>query len=659
MKKTIGGDRLGSGKNMQVELHGYERSSHNIGYVWRSTMASGTLVPFLTEIATPGTTMDIELETDIMTHPTIGPLFGSYKVQLDVFACPIRLYQGKLHNNAQGIGMNMSSVKLPLIEMEAGYDPNSNDMDNSQINPSSIFSYLGIRGLGRTRENIEGTVRRQFNAIPYLAYWDIYKNYYANKQEEIGALIHHKTEQNKTIQSVTVTLIKTPGTPVTLKENGMSPTVDIGRNQNGGDIVITWGAGQPAPRLEDVQMIMLPDGYTLPLLDLWTNVIWNAGNRSVRLTVWKHPVELKLYGWKYSSSTEPQINAPKVETFPLKNIDDMREDILVHTKQTNAFIINKQTQAPYGLALQGGNESPYSKLSSLEGLAVKTYQSDLFNNWMSTEWIDGENGINSITAVDVSSGELTIDALSLARKVYNMLNRIAISGGSYSDWMDATYTHDRVRMADSPIYQGGLIKELVFEEVISNSEVEGSPLGTLAGRGKMGHKHKGGTIRVRVDEPSYIMGIVSLTPRIDYSQGNRWDVALRTMDDLHKPALDGIGFQDLITDQMAFWDSRNTGGFNYEFRSAGKQPAWLNYMTNVNQVKGNFAMKDNQMFMTLNRRYEQSNSNNIKDLTSYIDPEKFNFIFAETARDSQNFWVQIGIKNTARRKMSAKIMPNL
>ena len=37
----------------------------------------------------------------------------------------------------------------------------------------------------------------------------------------------------------------------------------------------------------------------------------------------------------------------------------------------------------------------------------------------------------------------------------------------------------------------------------------------------------------------------------------------------------------------------------------------------------------------------------------------FNWIFSQTALDAQNFWVQIGVGITARRKMSAKIMPNL
>ena len=33
----------------------------------------------------------------------------------------------------------------------------------------------------------------------------------------------------------------------------------------------------------------------------------------------------------------------------------------------------------------------------LGGLVLKTYDSDVFNNWVKTEWIDGENGISKVT----------------------------------------------------------------------------------------------------------------------------------------------------------------------------------------------------------------------------------------------------------------------
>ena len=242
-----------------------------------------------------------------------------------------------------------------------------------------------------------------------------------------------------------------------------------------------------------------------------------------------------------------------------------------------------------------------------------------------------------------------------------MLNRIAISGVTYDDWLDAVYTHERVKGVESPVYHGSLIKELAFQEVISNAASGDDPLGTLAGRGRLTEKHKGGLINIRINEPSIIMGIVSITPRIEYSQGNDWTANLKTFNDFHKPALDAIGFQDLVTDQLLWKDTvvaSATGAPTYA--SLGKQPAWINYMSNVNKVYGGFADQNDSMFMVLNRRYANNpTTGRLSDGTTYIDPTKFNQIFAQTSLDSQNFWVQISCDITARRKMSAKVIPNL
>jgi hypothetical protein len=662
MKKTLGGDRLGSGAKMQVELHGYERSTHDLGYLWRSTMAAGTLVPFLSEVALPGDTFDIHLNCDIKTHPTIGPLFGSYKVQLDVFIAPIRLYQGLLHNNKIGIGMNMAQVKLPQLELLAEvFDPTDvPDLDNSQINPSCVLSYLGIRGVAMN-EITHANLKRQFNALPLLAYWDIYKNYYSNKQEELGAVIH--TPSTALVNTPTLVEIQPVALAayVTVQPKG---TAGAPVNwTNTGKIRITYSG--LAPSLDQI-MLDLSDGSRVTVASMVFNAIAGAGVINANYNFAKGNINVQ--DWQMLQAWELVQQPPKVETFPLSNIDRMRELILNDTGSANAYIINNATDGggdpltPYVWPLQKTGVAA-NMLSTQEGLAIKTYQSDLFNNWLQTDWIDGAGGITEVTAIDTTGGSFTLDTLNLSKKVYDMLNRIAVSGGTYDDWLDAVYTHDRFTRVETPVYVGGLIKELVFGEVISNSSQVDQPLGTLAGKGTMANKHKGGKIIARIDEPSYIIGIISLTPRLDYSQGNKWDTHLLTMDDLHKPALDEIGFQELITEQMAWWSTHmDAGTGEWITKSAGKQPAWINYMTNVNQTRGNFAITTNEMFMTLNRRYEETGFTpnlQIKDMTTYIDPTKFNNIFAQTSLDAQNFWTQISVDITARRKMSAKIMPNL
>ena len=118
-KIAFGGERLGSGGKIKVDLKAYERSTHDLSYVWRSTMSAGTLVPFLNEVVLPADSIELNLGVEVLTLPTVGPLFGSMKVQLDVFLCPIRLYQGALHDNKLKIGLGMQSVLLPVINLVA------------------------------------------------------------------------------------------------------------------------------------------------------------------------------------------------------------------------------------------------------------------------------------------------------------------------------------------------------------------------------------------------------------------------------------------------------------------------------------------------------------------------------------------------------------
>ena len=95
-------------------------------------MASGTLVPFMNVLGLPGDTFDIDLDIDIQTLPTLGPLFGKYKIQLDVFMCPIRNYIGKLYMNMLDIGNKMQTVKIPQCKIEAYGNPYTMKGDNDK-----------------------------------------------------------------------------------------------------------------------------------------------------------------------------------------------------------------------------------------------------------------------------------------------------------------------------------------------------------------------------------------------------------------------------------------------------------------------------------------------------------------------------------------------
>jgi hypothetical protein len=685
MKTQLGGNRLGSGGKLENIVHYVGYSNHDIGSTWRSTMSAGTLVPFMNKLALPGDSLKINLDVDVMTHPTVSALFGSYKVQLDVFSIPIRLYNKVLVQNKMNIGMDMAQVKLPQMLVRGNYLDFTKPLENQQVNTSSILSYLGIRGIGTPRvpnEDYEDMkVSRYFNAVPLLMYWDIYKQYYANVQEEEGALIH-----NPSFWAVTIVegqLRQTDGDiyPIYMNDAGPNST--------------SYGS---INRLEVRFNTTTNFDYRKLLLNVYNNdnteflgrkyiseifegVYYDEDSKELfceRITPYQFPTNIRLgnelfYNVEFNDGSSSIGQYPTIKRFPLKNIDDMKDFVLNNTGLGETVVINDFLQSPYKDIFEGSNQMTnhwrFSIASTQEGLGLKTYQSDMYNNWMNAEWIDGDNGINTITDVNIVDNKLSLNELALNKKLWEMLNRIAVTGGRFDDWVQAIYDEKRDGGVSSPMYIGGLSKELVFQEVISNNTGSDQPLGTIGGRGIMANKKKGGYVSVSVDEPSYIMGIISITPRIDYSQGNEWDTNLENFDEFHKPDLDAIAFQELSTDRMAFWETQidTTGGDETTsrpiFRSAGKQPSWLHYMTDVNKCYGNFAVQDNQMFMTLNRRYDWRTDEDkhffIKDLTTYIDPSKFNYIFADTSLDAQNFWTQIKVDIFARRKMSSKQMPNL
>ena len=83
------------------------------------------------------------------------------------------------------------------------------------------------------------------------------------------------------------------------------------------------------------------------------------------------------------------------------------------------------------------------------------------------------------------------------------------------------------------------------------------------------------------------------------------------MDDWHKPALDGIGYQDSLNWQRAWWDNTYMAKNNRLQTASGKTVAWINYMTNVNRTFGNFVPEMSESFMVLNRNYSISSNQQI------------------------------------------------
>lgn len=687
---NVGGDRLGSGGKLTTYMEGYGMSTHNLSSNKRTTMTTGTLVPIYCEFVQKGDHWKIDLDTILRTHPTLGPIFGSYKLQFDVFTSDIRLYNKQLHNNLTKVGLKMSDVKLPVLKL-AGINPclDYGDLNQQQIASDSLIAYLGIRGLGTKKElwNGDGATKeyviRDFWGVPILSYWDIYKEYYANKQEEIGYVITPEFETGKA-----------KVTYITVEKNGVTTRYENESDEQQEDIIITRNANVTiyGEFLGIKTQMWYNQAYGYIEGPGWEKIIYNETGSNIEYikapyTLGDIVVKSRQIGGsgKYyyivntndvtTGNGENTISKGiKLEEFPLTNIDDAREIIFEQPKTAPVTIgwagYHKINKMPYlattGIENPGGGDLPtvnsinYSKFE-MSGLGIKTYQSDIQNNWLNKEWV---NNINDASRINTSEGSFTVEQLIFAQNQYKLENRVAMSGGTYQDWLTSVWGQKTHGAAEMPIYRGGMSSRIVFDEVVSSSDAttaEGAdqPLGTLGGRGAERMK-KGGRIEFRAEEHGFVIIMASITPIIDYHQGNKWwATELITMDDIHKPQMDQIGFQELITDTIAAWDTKIIDSSTIEKHSMGKQPSWVHYQTNVNEVYGNFARDTKEQYMCLTRRYNPDEKGLIEDATTYIDPTKFNYPFASTELENQAFWLQVGVEAEVRRIIAANQMPNL
>jgi hypothetical protein len=529
----------------------------------------------------------------------------------------------------------------------------------TNISASALYKYLGWTSSKRTGNgSTTGVVK---NGVPLLLYIDIFKNFFANTQEKKFYMLKGAGEITLDIQNT--------------YQSSHDTNYTIGKNQESIQVQKTTTIRTD---LKNIDYQRFWDSIRITILEsdggLYYKRLGHVTTNALTDTITLNNISADPYATIYQFYTTEE-TAKFIKTslgqYDLKVLDQIR-DVILHKKGNETLII---TSSSVGETENGSVELAKfvddiikSQSNRLGGMLLKTYDSDIFNNWVQTDWIDGAGGITELTSIDISAndGKLTMDALNLQQKVYNMLNRIAVSGGTYRDWLETVYTAGKyLDRPETPVFIGGMTQYIEFDEVISKSATEttygSQPLGDIAAIGRGGKPLNNGHVHYQCEEPGYIMGLMAITPMIDYSQGNDFDLNLQTIDDLHKPALDGIGYQDLIQEQMVGSTSTYVGGETInkmKHLAANKTVAWIDYMTNYNRTFGDFAAGEALDFMVLNRRYEVKDDK-IADLTTYIDPQKYIEIFADTSIDSQNFWVQTVIQATRRGNYSAKQIPFL
>lgn len=417
---------------------------------------------------------------------------------------------------------------------------------------------------------------------------------------------------------------------------------------------VTTANGYPNGIRSDsiAHFIGFPKGFknsgTASIQDMWRfNAFSYLGYLDIFRNYYCNPQEEQFYGLSFTGDTGASWTAYKLSELS-DFIDWVVDGNLDVTKYTSS-----------------------NRPGFLHGMLSRTYLSDYFTAWISSDNYTAAQVFSRIRTNEANpnfpgsqANAITVDQLRYASKVASYVER-GILSDRYGDWTMTQFGVSSRQHMDIPEYIGSTSFEIKFQDVITTAETSqtgNGPAGSTAGMAQT--YSKGSSHSFKATEYGTIMAIFSIIPRVDYYQGVWRDERKLYLTDCYSPAMAKIGMQPIFQSEAFALDTYNNEGqvsveawtrFQNGF---AYHPAWTEYTTAVNEVHGHFA--DNLRYWTLTRDFRSGfDYPNDISFTSYINPSQWNYIFADTAPDAQNFRVQLGFNVHAKRPMPKQLMPSL
>lgn len=291
--------------------------------------------------------------------------------------------------------------------------------------------------------------------------------------------------------------------------------------------------------------------------------------------------------------------------------------------------------------------------------------------------------------VEVQNGQFSIDTLRFRNKLQRLVDRYDISGGRFSNWLRTVWGTSGGKRLDIPQLIGSTSLTIDPSNITSTantytdtaSGVTGSEIGQLAGNinqsnFKAKDRNKNFKFYFSSNEPGTLVCCVSLIPKVDYSQGFDKGITDTLFADDYKPQFAQLGYQDVPISKYTtlptvdfVTDEANVSYSNDLDSVVGKQIAWMDLMSNVNRVHGEFADGGYYQSWVLRRRYTDviysDSTRTVPTLTQrnypsyYVDPRQYTYMFANTDFTDDNFMFQIAFDIRAVRPIGKRFMPTL
>lgn len=350
----------------------------------------------------------------------------------------------------------------------------------------------------------------------------------------------------------------------------------------------------------------------------------------------------------------------------------------------------------------------WSWLCSRASIFQRAFPDYYLESWLKTSGFNTSN-----TMVDVTSDSVSVRSISTASHLQRFRD-LAFGGGSRgSDFIKAEFDVDPKLSATAPLFLGSDTCRLgsnVLYQTTGAGDAS-SPLGSFSGQMSGGDSFKRRTFHF--NENGYFMEITSVVPTVMYPNYLNPTLLQTNLGQRYAPALDNIQMQPLTVSTLlgnVFFDTGG-GAYShvlnhmgtaalrtvavgeasfYEDVAVGYQPAWAELMTGVSKPHGRLC--NDLDYWVFQRRYGTSiyNSNDASDASvfleelgdaldpldvetfnawlkntyvstdfvPYILPAMYNYVFADTDPNAQNFVLDNSAEISVYREKSKVNVPN-
>lgn len=592
-------------KLLDVKFPEPNHSNFNLGRKVTFSADVGYLIPCYVEEVLASSYKRLDLESLIQCNATVAPVMGSFTCKVDAYFVPIRIYHQHLLNNDRSniFSDDFQFHYFPFLFHDHTYtDYNGNYHTSSNLfcQATSLLEYLGYFPHGWNSASWTGSSSPlRLSAYPFIGYFDIFRNYYANPYDE----------------------------NVPFRVNN-------------------------ALQYDDVDSVSPSDGFCkLKYFDIFVNNI-----RANSINSSGQPTAVNVFNsfnffmeFNYKTNDDP---ASYICTVPLFSQQILRED----------------------------NNYPSTLDASHYGLLRRTYKDDYFNARITPNFVEY---LKEQSRVQIQNGTFDITQLRLANRIAKYVDKLGFSDSRFGSWLKAhfgTRLNDRL---DIPQFLGSMSTSLVFNDVVSNAQTgnndvvtSNQALGSRAGLGSGYMKNNGPFVEFKAVEPGYIICLFSIIPNVSYTQGIRKLYLKTRFADIYTPEFDAVGYQDLHTFEMSALGFNLSPGQTSTLPQInvanwntveGKHPAWIEYMTAIDESHGLMQIYGQYGYWVLNRPFDrnayyssESDPSRVPqmDTSTYIYPEYFTNIFAVN-RNIDNFQVQMRWYDKTSQPMSKQVLPRL